>query len=112
MGRAAGLGTRAKDVRADAHVRGAKLDGRLEVGAHAHAEPSKAELACKFGKKRKMDAGGLLEGWDAHQSGDVELELFPTQPQQLAALGRQHACFLRLLAGIDLDEQLGAPPEL
>src|SRR5262245_62587800 len=87
---------------------GAKLDRRLEVGAHAHAQIGEAELRGELGKKREMQPRCLFEGWNAHQASDLERELFATEAQQTRCLFREHAGFLWFLAGIDLDEKLKA----
>src|SRR6185295_18934363 len=104
--RTAALGALAKDFRADAHVRGAKVNGRLEVGAHAHAELSEVEFGSELGKKGKMNARRLVGRRNAHEAGDGELELFAAKAQQARGLTRQHARLLTFLAGIDLDEKL------
>src|SRR5215510_4802127 len=87
---------------------GAKLDRRLEVGAHAHAQIGEAELRGELGKKREMQPRRLFEGWNAHQASDLERELFATEAQQTRCLFREHAGFLWFLARIDLDEKLKA----
>src|SRR5437016_1688937 len=83
----------------------AKGDGRLEVGAHAHAEILQTQLSAELGKEGKMDRGLLIVRRDAHEAGDVELQLLAAQPQEAGGLLRQHAGLLRLLPGIDLDEE-------
>ena len=103
------LSALAEDLRADAHVGGAEGDGRLEVGAHAHAELREAQLAGELGEEGEMHAGLLVERRDAHQAGDVELQLVAAQAQQAGGLLRHDAGLLRLLAGVDLDEELQAP---
>ena len=87
---------------------GAEGDGRLEVGAHAHAEPGEAQLPGELGEEGEMHAGLLVERRNAHQAGDVELQLLAAQAQEAAGLPGHDAGLLRLLAGVDLDEQLQA----
>ena len=96
----------AEDRGADAHMRGAVLYGDLEIAAHAHAELGQAMGARQLAQPREEWRGRLVVGRDAHQTGDLEAER-ATFGEQRIDLRWRHAGLLRLLADIDLDEELG-----
>ena len=83
---------------------------RLEIGAHAHREQLQPVALGDLGEQREMRRRRLLGRRDAHQALDR---------QAVLARGRRrgrrrprpadHAGLLRLLAGIDLDEQARRP---
>src|SRR4029079_8643717 len=100
-----GGSTLPKNLRADAHVGGAETDGLFEVRAHTHAELPKPEFAGELGEECEMHADLLVERRDAHEARNVELQFVPAEAEETGGLLRQHAGLLRLLAGVDLDEQ-------
>src|SRR5690348_3662290 len=101
---------RAEDGGADAHIGRAELNGAREIAAHPHAQLLDAEPRGDLGEKREMHRRLLVEGWNAHQPFDDEIEILPTERDEFVDLGRQHAGFLRLLASIDLHEEARAIP--
>src|SRR5262249_18399173 len=101
--------TRAKDLRAHAHVGCAKGHRGLEVRAHAHAELSQSKLVRELGKKSKMHRRLFVQWRNAHEPRDVEVEVLATEPQQSRRLLRIDASLLRLRTRVDLDEQLEPP---
>src|SRR5690625_968781 len=57
-----------------------------------------------------MARGVLVEGRDAHEAGKGQAELVATARDEGIGIAGQAAGFLRLLAGIDLDETGERPP--
>src|SRR5690348_7254751 len=82
-----------------------EADSDLVVGAHAHAERADAVTPRDFAQQREMQRWLLVHWRNAHQAGDGEAKPSAAIGDEGIGLGRWHASLLRLLAGIDLDEE-------
>src|SRR3954470_15515302 len=111
-GRRISLLALSEDRAPDPDVRGAELDRGLVIGAHAHREPRQPVARRDLGEEREMRRGRLVGGRDAHQPFDPEPPFVAAaREKSIGSLGR-HAALLRLLAGVDLDEEPGGASAL
>ena len=62
-------------------------DGGLEIGAHAHAEPVSPCSRASLARNAKCTAGSSSCGGNAHEAGDLELQLVAAQRDQRGQLG-------------------------
>ena len=97
-----------EDRAADPDMRRAELHRRLEIGTHAHAQRGKPVRLREFGQQREMQRRLLVVRRDAHQAGDLELQLVAAQREEGGQIARRDTRLLRFLAGVDLDEKLEA----
>ena len=88
----------------------AELDRRLEIGAHAHREQRQAVAPGDGVEQREMRRGRVLGRRDAHQPLDDKAVALAAFPQERIGRGGHDAALLRLLAGVDLDEEARLPP--
>ena len=84
----------------------AELDGGFEVGTHAHAQGGQTLLASELCEKCEMDRRLLLVRGNAHEASDLDPQLVAAEGDEGRQLGRGYTRLLRLLAGVDFDEQL------
>ena len=96
--------------RADTYVRRAEAHRHLEVAAHAHAQFIEAVAAGDLAKQREVQRRLLVDRRNAHQAAHRQRQLLSAGPHQAIGLFRHDAGFLRLFAGVHLDEQLRAAP--
>ena len=92
--------------RADAHMGGAELDGDREVGAHAHRQALQPVTLGDLGGQREMRRRRVVDRRNAHQAGNRQAVFFAAAGYEGIRLGWGDARLLRLLAGIELNEQL------
>ena len=52
-----------------------------------------------------MGSGSFVEGRNAHEAGNSQSELIPTRREKAVSILRQHAGFLGLGAGVDLNKK-------
>ncbi len=102
----------AEDRAADAHMRRAEFDRRLEIPAHAHAEQRQTVLARQLLQQREMRRGRLIRRRDAHQSLHRQPQFVAAQRNEAGGVFRRDAGLLRFLARVYLDEQRRAPAGL
>ena len=91
--------------RADAHMGGAELDRDREVGAHAHRQIFQPVARGDLRGQRKMRRRRIVDRRDAHQAGNLQPVLLAAGGNEGVGLAGRDAGLLRLLAGIELDEQ-------
>ena len=80
-------------------------DRNLEVGRHAHAQRLKTIARRDLGELAEVRSGVLIMRRNAHEAIDREAKLVSGKRYEGVGISWQHAGFLRLLAGIDLDEE-------
>src|ERR1700733_6015518 len=100
----------AEQRRAAAHAGGAKADGGLEVGAHAHRELMKAVAGPELGGQREVPPWRLVRRRDAHQPLERQPELRAAARDERVGLAGGDARLLRLLASVDLDVEARTAP--
>src|ERR1700736_1803525 len=98
------LAARAEDRGADPNMGRAKADRLLEIGAHAHAEDCHPGAPGDLAQECKMQRRLLVGGRDAHQAFDRQAQTIATFDDEVIGFGWENTCFLRLLAGVDLDQ--------
>src|ERR1700758_2702518 len=98
-----------EDRAADADMGGAELYSGGEIGAHAHRQIRHAVARGDFCRQREMRRRRLVNGRDAHQAGNHEPIIVATALDERIRLLWRDARLLRLLAGIELHEQLRMP---
>jgi hypothetical protein len=91
-------------------MRRAEGDRRLEILRHAHGQRGQAALARDLGKQGEMRPGIFVRRRQAHEAGDGKAVPLATGRDEARGVGRRNARFLRLLAGVDLDEHFRSPP--
>ncbi len=99
----------AEDRRTDPDMGGAELDRDRKIGAHAHRQLGEAVALGDLRGQREMRRRRLIDRRDAHQPGDQKAILLAAAPDEIIGLGRGDAGLLRLLAGVELHEQLDQP---
>ena len=86
-------------------MRGTELDRDGEVGAHAHRQLRQTVARGDLGGQREMRPRRVVDGRNAHQAGNPQTIFVAAAGNEGVGVGRRHAGLLRLLAGIELDEQ-------
>jgi 2-keto-4-pentenoate hydratase len=100
---------RAKNRRAHAHMGRAERDRDRKIGAHAHRQILQPVARGNLRGQREMRRRGVVERRDAHQAGNFQTVFVAAAGNEAVGLARRDARLLRLLAGIELDEQLRPP---
>ena len=97
---------RAEDRGAHSYVGGAEPDRRLVVAAHADADQRPGRCrAASLASSAVCRATSSSSGGIAISPAERKAELAAAQCHEGVELARRHARLLRLLAGVDLDEQ-------
>ena len=94
----------AKNGAANAHVRRSQLNRQTKIRTHSHRQIFDGVTFGNLRQKCKMGRDLCADWRNAHESIDREFEALPTPIDKGVGLFGQHACLLRLGAGIDLDE--------
>jgi hypothetical protein len=89
-------------------MRGAELDRDRKIGAHAHRQILQAIARSDLGCQREMRRRGIVDRRDAHQAGNDEAIFLAAACNEGVGLAGRDAGLLRLLAGVQLDEQFRA----
>ena len=74
-----------------------------EISAHPHGDLGEAKFVRHVFQEGEMGGGGVFGWGNAHQAGNWNLVLVPAGFEEGVGIFRQHAGFLRLGAGIDLN---------
>src|SRR3954447_24504565 len=85
---------------------GAEHDRGREVGAHAHREIGQPVTRRDLSGQREMRRRRLVERRNAHQPRYLKAVAVAAACDEGVGFGWRYAGLLRLLAGIELDEQL------
>ncbi len=93
-------------------MRGAEIDGGLEICAHAHGEFRQAVARGNLCQQRKMRSRRLIHRRNAHQPDRSQPMSLPDPGEKIIHIGRCDPGFLPLLSGVDLDEQFRPPAQL
>src|SRR5579862_4171276 len=101
--------TMPEDRRADANMGRAELDRDSEVGAHAHRQVLQAVARGDLRGQRKMRRRRVIDRRNAHQARNRQSILVAATGNEGIRLCWYDARLLRLLAGVELDEQLRPP---
>jgi hypothetical protein len=99
--------TRTKDRRADAHMGGAKGDGRFKICTHAHGQMRQTVARGDLGKKRKMRRRLFALRRDAHQPGRGKTMFVSARGDEGIRFYRKNTSFLRFFPRVDLDVKYG-----
>ena len=89
---------------------GAFRNGGFEIPAHAHGKNGKAMLGGEIGEIGEMRARIPLHGRDAHQARHRQAKIIPRGTDEGICLCPRAAGFLRFIAGIHLNEDIGPAP--
>ncbi len=100
-----------EDGGADAHMGGAEADGGLEIAGHAHRQNGQGVARAHVGQRLEEAVGRFAGGRDAHQAAQAFAEPGAAGVDEGVRLGQADARFLRLVADIDLDQQVRQAPE-
>lgn len=92
-------------------MRRAHPGGKFEIAAHPHGQVLQPIFSPEIRQQGEMRRGGLF-GWrNAHQAVDFQVAFIAGKGEQGLKSSRRDTGLLRLLTGIDLDEQARTTPD-
>ncbi len=86
-------------------------DGGLKIAGHSHGSNRKTVSIGNAYRLAKIWIGIGVCGWNAHDAAQQGAETLPAIPDKTISLGGCDSGFLRLVANIDLDQQIWTGPE-
>ena len=96
--------SRAEQGRTDPHMGGAEAHGGLVIAAHAHGQHAQTVAIGDPLQQGEMHGRLLVQRRNTHQALQVEVIVRPDSRDEVVRIRRGHPGLLRLLAGVDLDQ--------